>query len=84
MIVRKRRSNKNLWPPVSLICEGRKCAEKEELNYGLSDRSVSHWAKAHGWGVLYQGHGKFKHLCPICDRLRRVPQSYIDGVINAA
>lgn len=78
MITAPNRSRKNLYPDVTLKCDGKDCTEQHTFPYRTEKGSISHWAKAHGWRITYKGAGLFKHHCPICERFTVAPASYFD------
>ena len=76
MIIRKKRTTKDLFPPVALICDAPGCEEREDFSYGTEPKMISHWMGRHGWSITYKGHGKFHHRCSICERLGKAPAAY--------
>jgi hypothetical protein len=89
MILWPKKKPSDQRPMVILMCDGvdpdnsrHACMERELFQHKTSGETISHWAKRHGWSITYKGQGKFQHLCPICDRLSKVPQSYIDRIAS--
>jgi len=81
MIRWKKRTNKDLFPPVKLYCDAPSCTEHETFPYGTEPKAISHWISRHGWTVTYKGHGKFYHRCPICERLTKLSPRDIERLI---
>lgn len=81
MICRRHKTKLINFPHTVLICDGHECLEREVFARSTERSSITEWSKRHGWSVTHLGQGKFRHLCPICDRLRQVPASYVERLI---